>query len=145
MRPKSPMRILVIPGSEGSFVFHPRHNGQWPLTSKDFLSQILSITFIFLSLFLRKSQYFPIFRSVLNKGTTSTIFITSYRPWLGIEPGTSCTRSQHYTTRLSRRRCFTIQLVMISVLTSKRRTLHVTYQTFHQCQVFYEELILFWK
>ena len=30
-------------------VFHPRHNGQWPPTSKDFLSQILSITFIFLS------------------------------------------------------------------------------------------------
>ena len=25
-------------------------------------------------------------------------------PWLGIEPGTSCTRSQHSTTRLSRRR-----------------------------------------
>ena len=24
--------------------FHPRHNGQWPPTSKDFLSQILSIT-----------------------------------------------------------------------------------------------------
>ena len=30
-------------------VFHPRHNGQWAPTSKDFLSQILSITFIFLS------------------------------------------------------------------------------------------------
>ena len=29
--------------------FHPRHNGQWPPTSKDFLSQILSISFIFLS------------------------------------------------------------------------------------------------
>ena len=29
--------------------FHARHNGQWPPTSKDFLSQILSITFIFLS------------------------------------------------------------------------------------------------
>ena len=29
--------------------FHPRHNGQSPPTSKDFLSQILSITFIFLS------------------------------------------------------------------------------------------------
>ena len=28
---------------------HPRHNGQLPPTSKDFLSQILSITFIFLS------------------------------------------------------------------------------------------------
>ena len=29
--------------------FHPRHNGQWPPTLKDFLSQILSITFIFQS------------------------------------------------------------------------------------------------
>ena len=29
--------------------FHPRHNGQWSPTSKDFLTQILSITFIFLS------------------------------------------------------------------------------------------------
>ena len=29
--------------------FHPLHNGKWPPTSKDFLSQILSITFIFLS------------------------------------------------------------------------------------------------
>ena len=29
--------------------FHPRHNSQWPPTSNDFLYQILSITFIFLS------------------------------------------------------------------------------------------------
>ena len=43
---------------------------------------------------------------MLNKGTTGTIFITSLvwrGPWLGVEPGTSRTRSQHYTTRLSRR------------------------------------------
>ena len=47
--------------------------------------------------------------SVLNKGTTGTICITSLvwrGPWLGIEPGTSSTRSQHYTTRLSRRRFY---------------------------------------
>ena len=50
--------------------FHPRHNGQWPPTSNDFLSQIVSITFIFLSWFLRKSQYFPFQCTVLNKGTT---------------------------------------------------------------------------
>ena len=45
--------------------------------------------------------------SVLNKGTTGTIFITALvwrGPWLGIVPGTSRTRSQHYTARLSRRR-----------------------------------------
>ena len=44
---------------------------------------------------------------MLNKGATGTIFITSLvwrSPWLGIEPGTSRTRSQHSTTRLSRRR-----------------------------------------
>ena len=40
-------------------IFHPRHNGQWPPTSKDFLSQILSFTFFSLSWFFRKSQYFP--------------------------------------------------------------------------------------
>ena len=37
-----------------------------------------------------KSQYFPFECSVLNKGTTGTIFITSLVwccPWLGIEPG----------------------------------------------------------
>ena len=42
-----------------------------------------------------------------NKGTTGAIFIMSLvwrGPWLGIEPGTSHTWSQHSTTRLSRRR-----------------------------------------
>ena len=61
---------------------------------------------IFLSYFLRKSQYFPFQFWVPNKGTTGTIFITSLvwrSPWLGIEHGTSHTRSQHSTTRLSRR------------------------------------------
>ena len=69
---------------------------QQPMTSdfEGFLYQILSI--IFLSLFLRKSQYLPFQCWVLNKGTTGTIFITSLvwrGPWLGIEPGTSRTRS----------------------------------------------------
>ena len=53
-----------------------------------------------------RASSFPLECSVLNKGTTGTIFITSlvWRvPWLGIEPGTSRTRSHHYTTRLSRR------------------------------------------
>ena len=50
---------------------------------------------------------FPFECSVLNKGTTGTIFIMSLvwrGAWLGIEPRTSRTRSQHSTTRLSRRR-----------------------------------------
>ena len=62
---------------------------------------------IVLSYFLSKSQYFPFQCWVLNKWTTGTIFISSFvwhDPWLGIEPGTSRTRSQHSTTRLSRRR-----------------------------------------
>ena len=74
--------------------FHPRHNGQYPPISKDFLSKILSITFIFLS--WERASIFPFECSVLNKGITITIFITSLvwrGPWLGIEPGTSRTRS----------------------------------------------------
>ena len=50
----------------------------------------------------------PVFSLLLNKGTTGTIFITSlvwHGPWLGIGPGTSRTRSHHYTIRLSKRRC----------------------------------------
>ena len=73
---------------------------------------------IFLSLFLRKSQYFLFQCWVLNKGTTGTIFITSLvwrGPWLGIEPGTSRTRSQHSTTRLSRRRCSCFRFCFIWV------------------------------
>ena len=87
--------------------FHPHHNGQWPPTSKDYLSQILSISFIFLYKFLRKSQYFPFYCSVLNKGTADTSLITSLvwrGAWLGIDPGTSRTQSQHSITRLSKRR-----------------------------------------
>ena len=59
-----------------------------------------------------RAEYFPLKCSVLIKGTTGTIFITSLvwrGPWLGIEPGTSRTRSQHSTNRLSRRRyCFSM-------------------------------------
>ena len=54
-----------------------------------------------------RASIFPFECSVLNKDTTGTIFITSLvwrGPWRGIKPGTSCTRSQHSTTRLSRRR-----------------------------------------
>ena len=56
---------------------------------------------------MRKSQYFPFWMFSAKQGTTGTIFITSLvwrDPWLGIEPGTSRTRSQHYITRLSMRR-----------------------------------------
>ena len=74
-----------------------------------------------------RASIFPFECSVLNKGTTGTIFITSLvwrGSWLGIEPGTSCTRSQHYTTRLSRRRYsrFMFCLTMSLLSTSKPRT-----------------------
>ena len=82
---------------------------QRPITSdfEGFLYQILSIIlFSYLNSWERAS-IFPFECSVLNKDTTGTIFITflvSRGPWLGIEHGTSRTGSQHYTTRLSRRR-----------------------------------------
>ena len=77
--------------SAWSFVFfHPRHNGQChPTSIPDLIHNI-----IFLSLFLRKSQYFPVQCWVLNDGATGTIFITSLvwrGPWLGIEQETSRT------------------------------------------------------
>ena len=100
------VRLLSV--LRGHSFFHPRHNGQWPPNSKDFLSQILSITlFSYLNSWERAS-IFPLECWMLNKGTTGTIFKTLVwcGPWLGIEPGTSLTRSQHYTTRLSSRRFY---------------------------------------
>ena len=100
------VRLLSVLRSRS--VFSPPPQRQWPPTSKDFLSQILSITFFSYLNSWERASIIPFQCSVLNKGTTGTIFITSLvlrGPWLGIEPGIFCTRSQHYTTRLSRRRC----------------------------------------
>ena len=59
---------------------------------------------------MRKSQYFPFFNvKCQTRELTGTIFITSLvwrGPWLGIEPGTSRTRCEHSTTRLSRRHSY---------------------------------------
>ena len=98
------VRLLSV--LRGHSVFSS-HNGQWPPTLKDFLSQMLSITFIFLSYFLRKSQYFPFWMFSAQQGHYWYPFITSLvwrGPCLWIEPGTPRTRSQHSSTRLSRRR-----------------------------------------
>ena len=68
-----------------------------------------------------RASIFPFQCWVLNKGTTGTILITSLvwcGPWQEIEPGTSCTRSQHYTTRLSRN--FEIGRLECRVLTIER-------------------------
>ena len=80
---------------------------QWPMTS-DFILDSINFIYLILSLFFRKSQYFPFLMPY--KGT---IFITSLvwrGPWLGIEPGTSYTCCQHSTTRLSRRRYWGLNL-----------------------------------
>ena len=101
--------VWLLSVLRGHSFFHPRHNGQWPPTSKDFLSQILLITFFSYFNSSERASIFPFQCSVLNKGTTGTIVITSLvwrGPWLGIEPGTSRTRCQHSTTRLSRRRYY---------------------------------------
>ena len=90
--------------SAWSFVFYPA------TTANDLrLRRIFYPRFCLLHLFFylnswERASIFPFECSVLNKGTTGTIVITSLvwrGPWLGIEPGTS---RQHYTTRLSRRR-----------------------------------------
>ena len=100
------VRLLSVLRGHSVFSSPP----QRPMSSEfeGFLYQILSITiFSYLNSWERAS-IFPFQWWVLNKGTSGTIFITSLvwrGPWLGIKPGTSRTRSQHSTTRLSRRRC----------------------------------------
>ena len=99
--------VRLFVGSAWSFSFCIPHNGQWPPTSKDFYTRSYPL-YYFLVLILEKEPVFPFQCWVLNKGTTGTIFIKSLvwrGPWLGIEPGTSRTQSQHSTTWLSRRRC----------------------------------------
>ena len=95
---------FFIPATPRIRFFHPRHNGQWPPTLKDFYTRCYPLhLFSYLNSWERAS-IFPFQCWVLNKGTTGTIFIASLvwgGPWLGIEPGTSRTRSRHYTTRLS--------------------------------------------
>ena len=71
-----------------SFFFYLCHNGQWPPTLKDCYSRFYPLHY-FLILICEKE---PVFSLVWHGS------------WLGIEPGTSRTRCQHSTTRLSRRR-----------------------------------------
>ena len=105
---------------------------QRPMTSdfKGFLSQILSITFFnYLNSWERACISLFSFW-VQNKGTTGTIFITSLvwrGPWLVIEPGTSRTRCQDSTTRLSRRRSVhgvMLWVLLLSVFTSWHSSSH---------------------
>ena len=77
-----------------------------------------------------RASIFPFECSVLNNGTTGTIVLTSFvwrGPWLGIESGTSHTRSQHSTTRLSRSQdeFLTKRLVILDLLTCGIYLLHL--------------------
>ena len=92
--------------------FHPRHNGQWPPTSKDFYTRSYPLHY-FLILILEKEPVFPFSMLSAKQGNYWYNFITSLvwrGPWLGIDPWTSRTRSQHYTTRLWRRRLFDYEI-----------------------------------
>ena len=85
--------------------FHPRHNGQWPLTLKDFYTRSYPLHY-FLILILEKEPVFPFSMLSAKQGHYWYHFYNVFvwrGPWLGIESGTSRTRSQHSTTRLSRR------------------------------------------
>ena len=66
-----------------SFVFfHPCPSWQWPPTSKYFYPRFYPLHYI---LILEKEPVFPFLTSLVWRG-----------PWLGIEPWTSRTWSQHY-------------------------------------------------
>ena len=66
------------------------------------------IHYIFLLIFILQKE--PVFHFLMLSAKQGNYWYHFYKslvwrgPWLGIEPGTSRTRSQHYTTRLSRRR-----------------------------------------
>ena len=93
-------------GSAWSFVFFiPATTADF----EDFYTRSYPLHLFSYLNYWERASIFPFKCSVLNKGTTGTIFITTLvwrGPWLGIEPGTSRTRSQHSTIRLSRRRWF---------------------------------------
>ena len=77
---------------------------------------------------LEKEPVFPFLMFSAKQGNYwYPFFITSLvwrGPWLGIEPKTSRTQSQHSSTRLSRRRCLTIVIGELLFLTSSIRTHH---------------------
>ena len=96
------VRLLSV--LRGHSFFHPRHNSR--LRRSFYPRFYLLHLFSYLNSWERTS-IFPFECSMLNKGTTGTIFITSLvwrGPGLGIQPRTSRTQCQHSTTRLSRRR-----------------------------------------
>ena len=109
------VRLLSV--LRGHSFFHPRHNGQVTSDFEGFSIPdfIHYIKFYFPILNLEKEPVFPFLMFGAKQGNylvpltrelPGTVFITSLvwrGPWLRIEPGTSRTRCQHFTTRLLRR------------------------------------------
>ena len=86
--------------------FHPRQNGQWPPTSKDFYTRSYLLHF-FLILILEKESVFPFSILSAKQGHYWYHFYNVFgitRSLTGDWTRTSRTRSQHSTTRLSMRR-----------------------------------------
>ena len=132
--------IIFFGGFAWSFHFIPSQNGQWPSISKDFHPRFYPI--LFPILILEKEPVFPIKCRVLKKGTSGTMFITSLvwrGPWLGIEPGTYRTRSQHSTTRFSRRRymwfCLIIKYMYITLFTKYVELIFLNLYTPQDCSI----------
>ena len=84
--------------------FSPCHNGQWPPTSKDFLSQIVSITFIFPILIIEKEPVFPCWMFSAKQGNFWYHYYNVFGMTRSLTGVWTRTRSPHSTTRLSRRR-----------------------------------------
>ena len=75
------------------------------MTSKDFYLRFYPLHFCPILMF-EKEPEFPFFMLRAKQGNHRYHFYNVFgmtRPWLGIEPGTSRTRNQQSTTRLSRR------------------------------------------
>ena len=100
-----------------SFVFSSPP--QRPMTSdfQDFYTRFYPLHY-FPIFILEKEPVFPFLMFSAKQGNSCTIFITCLvwrGPWLGIEPGTSRTWSQHSTTRLSRRRYSPFHMLKLKV------------------------------
>ena len=93
------VRLLSVLRGHSVFSSPP----QRPMTSHFEGFYTISYPLHYSRILILESQYFP---NLLNKGNTVTTgtSLVWHGPWLGIAAGTSCTRSQHSTTRLSRKR-----------------------------------------
>ena len=93
--------ILLAFDFVGSFgFFHPLHNGQWP-DFEGFLSRFYPLHFCPIVI-LEKEPVFCFWMLSAKQYHFYNVFGMT-RSLTGIVPGTSRTRSQHSTTRLSRR------------------------------------------